>query len=91
MIQETYGSPAGTCRAGAVALHGCEERQDGSRHHDEQELAQVVRADAIAHRLCTVPGIGPITAITFEAVVDHVARFASAKEMRASVGLVPRR
>ena len=56
----------------------------------DQALAQVVRADAVAYRLCTVPGIGPVTAITFVAVVDHVARFDSAKEGRAYGGLVPR-
>jgi transposase len=56
----------------------------------DKELAQVVRADAVAPRLCTVPGIGPITALTFVAVVDDVVRFGSAKEVRAYVGLVPR-
>lgn len=56
----------------------------------DKALAQIVRADAVAQRLCTVPGIGPVTAITFEAVVDTVARFGNAKEVRAYVGLVPR-
>jgi transposase len=56
----------------------------------DKELTQVVRTDAVAPRLCTVPGIGPITALTFVAVVDDVARFGSAKEVRAYVGLVPR-
>jgi transposase len=56
----------------------------------DKELAQVVRADAVARRFCTAPGIGPVTALTFEAVVDDVARFGSAKEVRAYVGLVPR-
>jgi transposase len=56
----------------------------------DKELAQSARADAVAHRLCTVPGIGPVTATTFVAVVDSVARFDSAKEVRAYVGLVPR-
>jgi transposase len=56
----------------------------------DKTLAQVVRTDAVAQRLCTVPGIGPVTAITFEAVVDDVARFGSAKAVRAYVGLVPR-
>ena len=56
----------------------------------DKELASIVRADAVAHRLCTVPGIGPVTAVTFEAVVDQVTRFGSAKEVRAYVGLVPR-
>jgi transposase len=56
----------------------------------DKTLAQVVRTDAVAQRLCTVPGIGPVTAITFGAVVDDVARFGNAKAVRAYVGLVPR-
>jgi transposase len=56
----------------------------------DKALAQVVRADEVAQRFCAAPGIGPITALTFEAVVDDVARFSSAKEVRAYVGLVPR-
>jgi transposase len=56
----------------------------------DKELAQIVRADAVARRFCTAPGIGPVTALTYEAVVDDVARFANAKQVRAYVGLVPR-
>jgi transposase len=56
----------------------------------DQALAQLARADAVAPRLCTTPGIGPITALTYGAVVDDVARFGSAKEVRAYLGLVPR-
>jgi transposase len=56
----------------------------------DKALAQAVRADVVAQRFCTAPGIGPVTALTFEAVVDNVARFGSAKEVRAYVGLVPR-
>jgi transposase len=56
----------------------------------DQALAQLVRTDAVAQRACTTPGIGPVTAITYGAVVDDVARFGSAKEVRAYLGLVPR-
>lgn len=56
----------------------------------DQALVQLVRTDAIAPRLCTAPGIGPVTAITFGAVLDNVGRFGSAKEVRAYLGLVPR-
>ncbi len=56
----------------------------------DQALAQRVRADADAQRLCTTPGVGPVTAITYGAVIDQVARFGSAKEVRAYLGLVPR-
>jgi transposase len=56
----------------------------------DQVLAQLVRADTVAPRLCTTPGVGPITALTYGAVVDDVARFGSAKAVRAYLGLVPR-
>jgi len=56
----------------------------------DRALAALVRADAAAQQLCTTPGVGPVTAITYGAVVDDVARFGSAKEVRAYLGLVPR-
>jgi transposase len=31
----------------------------------DKALAQVVRADVVAQRFCTAPGIGPVTALTF--------------------------
>jgi hypothetical protein len=50
---------------------------DRAARHARQEFTQVVRADADAPRLCTVPGIGPITALTFVAVVDDVGASAA--------------
>ena len=40
-------------------------------------------------RLQTVPGVGPIGALTFRAVVDDVHRFGRAGQVSAAVGLVP--
>jgi len=40
--------------------------------------------------LMTVPGVGPVTAGTFVAVVDTVERFSTARQVRAYLGLVPR-
>jgi len=40
----------------------------------------------------TVPGIGPITALTFHAVIDEPARFRRSRSVGAYVvGLTPRR
>jgi transposase len=41
-------------------------------------------------RLCTVPGVGPVTAAAVVATLDDVSRFASAGQVAAYVGLVPR-
>jgi transposase len=46
-------------------------------------------ADPVVQRLMTVPGIGPITALTYRATVDDIARFTSASSASAFFGLVP--
>ena len=53
------------------------------------ELAALVRADPVGKRLTTAPGGGPVTAVCFKATLDDAARFASAKRVRAYLGLVP--
>jgi len=56
----------------------------------ERRLSEQVKNDAVATRLMTVPGVGPVTAGTFVAVVDTVERFSTARQVRAYLGLVPR-
>jgi transposase len=46
-------------------------------------------ADPITVRLMTAPGIGPITALTYRATVDDIARFRDAGSASAFFGLVP--
>ncbi len=53
-------------------------------------LATLAKADPIVARLQSVPGVGPVVALTFRAFVDDVARFASAGQVSAAIGLVPR-
>jgi transposase len=48
------------------------------------------RRDPIVQRLQSVPGVGPIVALTFRAFVDDVTRFATAAQVSAAIGLVPR-
>jgi transposase len=48
-------------------------------------------ADPIPRRLMTVPGVGPVTALTYAATLDTPARFGGdAARASAYVGLVPR-
>ncbi len=47
-------------------------------------------ADPVVRRLLTVPGIGPITAVTFRAALDTWERFRDASAATAFLGLVPR-
>jgi len=56
----------------------------------DAQLENLVASDPRAQRLCTVPGVGPVTAATFVATVDRVERFAGAHQLEAYLGLVPR-
>jgi transposase len=58
-------------------------------HEADQRVKGQVTQDPVATRLMTVPGIGPVTAATFVAVVDRVDRFPSARQLRAYLGVVP--
>ena len=48
-------------------------------------------ADPVCSRLMSVPGVGPITALTFAASVEDPHRFARSEDVGAYAGLVPRR
>jgi transposase len=43
----------------------------------------------VARRLMTIPGVGPITALTFIAAVDRIERFEHAHHLQSYVGLTP--
>lgn len=47
--------------------------------------------DIVCSRLMTVPGVGPITALTFAASVEDPRRFTRSEDVGAYAGLVPRR
>jgi transposase len=53
-------------------------------------LARTAQGDPVVQRLMTAPGVGPITALTYRAVLDDVARFREAGAVSAYLGLVPR-
>jgi transposase len=55
----------------------------------DQELELIARGDEVLRRLRTVPGVGPVTAITFKAVVDRIERFHKAHHLESYLGLVP--
>ncbi len=57
----------------------------------EDDLRAIARDSGLARRLMTVPGVGPIVALSFIATVDDVGRFAKATDVGAYLGLTPRR
>jgi len=51
---------------------------------------QAAAADPVTRRLMTAPGVGPVTALSYRATLDHVERFPDAGRATAYLGLVPR-
>ena len=54
-----------------------------------RRLLIIVRDDDVCRRLMTVPGVGPVVALTYRATVDVPARFRNSKAVGASFGLTP--
>lgn len=54
-------------------------------------LLNRVRLDPACRRFMTVPGVGPIAALTYRASVDQPHRFLHSREVGAHAGLTPRR
>jgi transposase len=52
-----------------------------------RRLLAVVRDDEVCRRLMTVPGVGPVVALTYRATVDVAARFRKSKSVGAVFGL----
>jgi transposase len=57
----------------------------------DNAVKAVVRVDPICRRLMSIPGVGPVTALTFKAAVDDPSRFKSSRTVAAHFGLTPRR
>jgi transposase len=55
----------------------------------ERTIEQIVDGDPVVQRLCTAPGIGPVTAVAFVSTLDLVQRFEGAHQVQAYLGLVP--
>jgi transposase len=55
----------------------------------DSRIKTIVRGDVVVQRLCTVPGVGPITATAFVATIDTIDRFSGAHQVESYLGLVP--
>src|SRR6201999_3845079 len=56
-----------------------------------RRLLTIVRDDEVCRRLMTVPGVGPVVALTYRSTVDVPARFRNSEAVGAVFGLTPSR
>ncbi|MGE3872963.1 MAG: IS110 family transposase [Parvibaculaceae bacterium] len=54
-------------------------------------LVRLAGGDELLRRLCGIPGVGPVTAVTFKAAIDDPHRFSKSKTVGAHFGLTPKR
>jgi len=57
----------------------------------DRRVKRAASRDEVCMRMMTVPGVGPIAALTFKAAVDDPARFKRSRTVAAHFGLTPRR
>jgi len=57
----------------------------------DRRVKHAARSDNTCLRMMTVPGVGPIAALTFKAAIDDPARFKRSRTVAAHFGLTPRR
>ena len=60
-------------------------------HASNRLLEERAAADPVCSRLMSVPGVGPITSLTFTASIEDPRRFARSEDVGAYAGLAPRR
>lgn len=64
---------------------------DAQRQALDALIVEIAKSDLICKRLMTMPGVGPLTAVTFKAHVDDPHRFAVSRDVGAYFGMTPRR
>lgn len=71
-----------------LRMHRCLRENLADLH---RLVLRAVRVDPICRRLMTMPGIGPLTALTYRATIDDPKRFRRSRSVGAYLGLTPRR
>lgn len=66
------------------------EHLDAEIACSDRTIMALAKADPVAHRLTSIPGIGPVTASAIAASVPDIAGFSGPREFSAWLGLTPR-
>ena len=69
--------------------YGFEPISQNKINVESQQRSLHVRYDEVCKRLMTIPGVGPVVALTYRATVDLPSRFRNSKAVGAVFGLTP--
>lgn len=84
---------AGDGELEASVLPLLEQRSSGLEHIKVlgKLLTTAAKNDPVCQLLMTAPGIGPLTAILYKAVIDDPTRFKRSKDVPCHLGLIPKK
>lgn len=57
----------------------------------DKAVKKTAKAHPVARRLMTIPGVGPVNALSFIALIDDPGRFSRTSDVGAFLGLTPKR
>ena len=57
----------------------------------DKRCAAMARASVVCKRLMTIPGVGIVTALTYQAEIDDPLRFKKSRDVGVHIGLTPRK
>jgi transposase len=55
----------------------------------ERAIVRLSREDEVCRRLCTAPGVGPLTAVAYRSAIDIPERFRRSRDVGVHLGLTP--
>jgi transposase len=74
-----------------MPLLAVREAIDKQLYELDRKVLRLARADPQARSFMTAPGVGPVTALCFQATIDDPARFSRSRSVGAYAGLTTRR
>jgi len=80
LVQETF-----------IALLNARDGIMGQLKVFDRRCGAIARKNPVTKRLMTVPGVGIVTALTYQAEIDDPLRFRKSRDVGVHIGLTPRR
>lgn len=77
------------CKNAILALLDVFDKTNEEIGNFDQKIRQIAYEDKEVQRLMTIPGIGPITALTFKNEIFDYSRFKNSKSVGAYLGMTP--
>ena len=57
----------------------------------DNQMVRIAKSDRVCQQMMTVPGVGPVVALTVKSAIDDPDRFRRSKDLGPYAGLIPKR